>query len=104
MIEQGKALAADLLEAAAVDVEFAAGKFQIAGTDRAVGLSDVIAASYNDAKRAAGTEAGLFSSENYAPSGNTFPNGCHVCEIDIDEATGVIHFVDYTSRTIWVTP
>ena len=96
MIEQGKALAADLLEAAAVDVEFTGGKFQIAGTDRAVGLGDVIAASYNDAKRTAGTEAGLFSSENYAPSGNTFPNGCHICEIDIDEATGTIHFVDYT--------
>jgi carbon-monoxide dehydrogenase large subunit len=96
MIEQGKALAADLLEAATVDVEFTDGKFKISGTDRAVSLSDVIAASYNDAKRPQGTEAGLFSSENYAPSGNTFPNGCHVCEIDIDEATGTIHFVDYT--------
>ena len=96
MIEQGKALAADLLEAAAVDVEFTGGKFQIAGTDRAVSLGDVIATSYNDAKRSVGTEAGLFSSENYAPSGNTFPNGCHICEIDIDEATGTIHFVDYT--------
>jgi carbon-monoxide dehydrogenase large subunit len=96
MIEQGKALAADLLEAAAVDVEFTDGKFKIAGTDRAVSLADVIAASYNDAKRPQGTEAGLFSSENYAPSGNTFPNGCHVCEVDIDEATGAIHFVDYT--------
>ncbi|MBY0510344.1 MAG: xanthine dehydrogenase family protein molybdopterin-binding subunit [Rhodospirillaceae bacterium] len=95
MIEQGKALAADLLEAAAVDIAFEDGKFKIAGTDRSVGLKDVIAASYND-KRAEGAEAGLFSSENYAPSGNTFPNGCHVCEIDIDEATGVIHFVNYT--------
>ena len=96
MIEQGTNLAAELLEAAAVDVEFADGKFTISGTDRNIGLKEVIAASYDDAKRGAGVEAGLFASESYTPAGTTFPNGCHVCEIDIEEDTGVLHFVNYT--------
>lgn len=96
MIDQGKAVAADLLEAAAVDVEFEEGAFRIAGTDRAVAWPEVIAASYDDAQRPEGVKPGLFTTENYAPTGATFPNGCHVCEIDIDEATGVIHWVKYT--------
>ena len=96
MIAQGKILAGDLLEAAAVDIVLENGKFVIAGTDRAVDLADVIAASYGDAGRNAGVEAGLYVSETYTPAGTTFPNGCHVCEVDIEEATGVIHFVNYT--------
>ena len=96
MIGQGKLVAAELLEAAAVDVEFADGKFAVAGTDRAVSLADVIAASYTDPKALPGVRPGLYSSENYAPSGSTFPNGCHICEVDIDEATGAISFVNYT--------
>jgi carbon-monoxide dehydrogenase large subunit len=96
MIDQGKAVAADLLEAAAVDVEFNEGSFRIAGTDRAVAWPEVIAASYDDARRPESVKPGLFTTENYAPTGSTFPNGCHVCEIDIDEATGVIQWVKYT--------
>ena len=95
MIDQGKALAADLLEAAAVDIEFNEGAFRIAGTDRAVTWPDVVAASYGD-KRPEGVQPGLFVTENYPPGGATFPNGCHVCEIDIDEATGVVEWVKYT--------
>jgi carbon-monoxide dehydrogenase large subunit len=96
MIEQGKAMAGELLEAATVDLEFTGGTFTIAGTDRSVGLQDVIDASFDDTKRPKGVAPGLFTSEYYAPNGTTFPNGCHVCEIDIEEATGVIHFVNYT--------
>ena len=96
MIEQGKMLAAGMLEAAVADIEFTAGIFTVTGTNHSVSLKEVIAASFDDARRGAGMEPGLFASENYSPSGTTFPNGCHVCEVDIDEATGVIHFVNYT--------
>ena len=96
MIDQGKTLAAELLEAAAVDVEFEDGKFRIAGTDRAVTWPAVIAASYDDARRPEGVQPGLFVTENYNPEGATFPNGCHVCEIDIDQATGTVEWVKYT--------
>ncbi|MCB2106555.1 MAG: xanthine dehydrogenase family protein molybdopterin-binding subunit [Rhodobacteraceae bacterium] len=101
MIDNGKQIAANLLEAAPVDIEFdedaqGGGKFKIAGTDRAVPLGDVIAASYDDAKRPSEQKAGLYAAEAYAPAGATYPNGCHVCELEIDEDTGEIAFVNYT--------
>jgi len=96
MIEQGKNVAADILEASAGDIEYENGEFKIAGTDRSASLADVIAATYEDGKRPEGVEAGLSKRERYKPEGNTFPNGCHVCEIDIDEQTGTIAFVNYT--------
>jgi len=96
MIEQGKNVAADILEASAGDIEYENGEFKIAGTDRSASLADVIASTYEDGKRPEGVEAGLSKRERYKPEGNTFPNGCHVCEIDIDEQTGTIAFVNYT--------
>lgn len=96
MIEQGKAIAADVLEASAVDMEYGDGTFKIAGTDRGISLKEVIAASFEDGRRPEGKDPGLCESERYKPEGNTFPNGCHVCELDVDEATGAISFVNYT--------
>lgn len=96
MIEQGKGLAAEWLEAAEIDVAFEDGAFHIAGTDRAVSLSDVVAASYDDAKRVGGVQPGLYANESYKPAGTTYPNGCHVCEVDVEEATGRVHIVRYT--------
>ncbi|MDX2145541.1 MAG: xanthine dehydrogenase family protein molybdopterin-binding subunit [Rhodospirillaceae bacterium] len=96
MIENGKALASHLLEASAKDIEFANGAFVIAGTDRKVALKDVIAASFDDKKRPAEQKPGLYASEMYAPTGSTFPNGCHICELEVDEDTGEIEFVNYT--------
>lgn len=96
MIEHGKAIASNLLEASPQDITFEGGAFTIAGTDRKVALKDVVAASFDDAKRGADQKPGLYAAEMYAPSGATFPNGCHVCEIDIDEETGVLDFVNYT--------
>jgi aerobic carbon-monoxide dehydrogenase large subunit len=96
MIEQGKTIAADMLEASAVDIEYENGTYKIAGTDRGIGLKEVIAASFEDGRRPEGKEPGLCESERYTPEGNTFPNGCHVCELDVDEATGAISFVNYT--------
>ena len=95
MIDQGKTLAAHMLEAAAVDIEFESGQFRIAGTDRGVTWDGVVAASYAGT-RPDGVQAGLFVTETYNPEGATFPNGCHVCEVDVDEATGVVEFVRYT--------
>ncbi len=96
MIEQGKAIAAELLEVAAVDVELSEGKFRVAGTDRAVNLKDVIAASFDANKRPQGTAEGLYAAETFKANGSTFPNGCHLCEVDVDPETGTIEFVRYT--------
>ncbi|MBL8644460.1 MAG: xanthine dehydrogenase family protein molybdopterin-binding subunit [Rhodospirillaceae bacterium] len=96
MIENGKAVASNLLEAAAEDIVFEDGAFKIAGTDRKASLQDVVKASFDATKRGSNQQPGLYAAENYAPTGATFPNGCHVCEIEIDEDTGVLEFVNYT--------
>ena len=96
MIEAGRAVAAELLEAAVVDIEFDGGTFRITGTDRAVTMNEVARASYDDSRRPAGIQPGLSSSEKFTPEGGTFPNGCHVCEVEIDPDTGVIDILRYT--------
>lgn len=94
-IDNGKKVAANLLEAAEVDLEYGDGAFQIAGTDRSASLADVAKASFNDALRPDDVEPGLVTSVEQTPNGATFPNGCHLCEIEIDEATGTIEFINY---------
>lgn len=95
MIDHGKALAAHLLGAKEPDVTFDGGTFRVTGTNHSLGLAEVIAASF-DAKRPPHVPVGLKASENFSPAGATFPNGCHICEVDVDEDTGVIAFVNYT--------
>jgi carbon-monoxide dehydrogenase large subunit len=96
VIVSGRKLAAEMLEASEVDIEFAAGEFRIVGTDRTTGIADVAAASYRDEYAVEGVNPGLRSSERFAPEGGTFPNGCHVCEVEIDPETGHLDIVNYT--------
>jgi carbon-monoxide dehydrogenase large subunit len=96
MIAHGKEMTAALLDARADDVTFEDGMFRVTGTNHAMSLKDVIAASFDERRRPPHVPAGLRASENFSPSGATFPNGCHVCELDVDEDTGMISFVSYT--------
>ncbi|MGE3148412.1 MAG: xanthine dehydrogenase family protein molybdopterin-binding subunit [Pseudorhodoplanes sp.] len=96
IVERGKKIAAHLLEADAADIEFTDGAFVVAGTDRRIALPEVAKASFNIARMPADTELGLQSTANVAPSGAAFPNGCHVCEIEIDPETGVSRIERYT--------
>ena len=84
IIARGKPVAAQLLEAAEADVVFAQGRYHIAGTDRSVGLKDVAVAA-----------GGMDENASFAPSAETFPNGCHVCEVEIDPDTGSIEVARY---------
>jgi aerobic carbon-monoxide dehydrogenase large subunit len=95
MIENGKKVAANLMEAAEVDIEFADGSFRIAGTDRAATLAEVAKASFDDSIRPDGVEPGLVTTVEQTPNSATFPNGCHLCEIEIDPDTGAIEFINY---------
>jgi carbon-monoxide dehydrogenase large subunit len=93
LIEKGKKLAAHYLETAPADIEFADATFTVAGTDRRISLAEV-------AKRAAkevppGEEPGLGGTDTYMPAAFTYPNGCHLAEIEIDVDTGRIDIVDY---------
>ena len=88
IIERGKRVAGEMLEAAPADIAFANGGFAIRGTDRRLGLFEV--AAY--AERAGEPLAALGA----APAERSFPNGCHVCEVEVDPDTGVTEIVRYT--------
>jgi aerobic carbon-monoxide dehydrogenase large subunit len=96
MIDSGRRMAAELLEAASSDIEFDRGRFIIAGTDRSLPLHEVAMASYDDERRPQGVEPGLASSARFEPEDGTFPNGCHVCEVEVDPETGVVDILRYT--------
>ncbi len=95
--DKGKQIAARLLEAAVADIEFSGGAFNIAGTDRSVGLFDVAEAARDPKNLPEGMEPGLDDSDIFADAGMTFPNGCHVAEIEIDPETGDVSVVKYTA-------
>jgi carbon-monoxide dehydrogenase large subunit len=90
VIEKARQAAAELLEAAVVDVTFDAGRFTIAGTDRSVSLAEVARAATID-----GNE--LVESGEFTPTMVTFPNGTHICEVEIDPDTGVTEVVRYSA-------
>jgi carbon-monoxide dehydrogenase large subunit len=85
VIEKGKALAGEFLEAAPSDIEFGDGKFTITGTDRSVDLP-ALAAKHPGA---------LDTAEIAKIEAGTFPNGCHIVEVEIDPETGVVAVVRY---------
>jgi carbon-monoxide dehydrogenase large subunit len=96
IIEKGRAIAAHLLEASALDIEFADGRFTVAGTDRFIDLVEVGRASFVAQRMPRGLELGLDAQAVVIPPGPTFPNGCHVCEVEIDPETGVAKIARYT--------
>jgi carbon-monoxide dehydrogenase large subunit len=95
LIAKGKRLAAHLLEAAEVDIEFGEGQFTVAGTDRAVALAEVAKAAFRANNLPPGLEGGFFETGTFAPTDFTYPNGSHVCEVEIDPDTGAMEIVNY---------
>ncbi len=95
IIEKGKKIAGHLLEAADSDITFSDGEFMVAGTDRKISLKEVAKAAFVTAKLPAGFEGGLYETATFAPSEDTWPNGTHVCEVEIDPETGVVKVVNY---------
>ena len=95
VIEKGRKIAAHMLEAADADIEFASGAFTVAGTDRTVSLKEVAKASFQTARIPKGMEPGMVETGVFEPESQTFPNGTHVCEIEIDPDTGRIEIVRY---------
>jgi len=87
VVKQGLALAAEALEAAAADIEFRDGKYRIKGTDRAVAITEL-------AKKHRGR---LDVDMKDRKVGSTFPNGCHVAEVEIEPQTGIAEIVRYTA-------
>ena len=98
VVEQGKQIASHVLEAAASDIEFRQGRFIIAGTDRSIGimeLADKLRSGLNLPEGVPPTLDVRHVSDG--PGASTYPNGCHICEVELDPATGVIEVVKYSS-------
>ncbi len=94
IVAKGTKIAAHMLEAAETDIAFDKGKFTVAGTDRSVGLLDVARASFVPQRLPRGMEPGLYDTGTSATPA-TYPNGCHVCEVEIDRDTGRVEVVRY---------
>jgi carbon-monoxide dehydrogenase large subunit len=95
VIEKGKAAAAHLLEAAEADIEFSGGRFTIAGTDRSINIME-LAQKLRDTRMPEGMPSSLDVDHTTGPVPSTFPNGCHVAEVEVDPDTGVVRIVRYT--------
>ncbi|HQZ04665.1 MAG TPA: xanthine dehydrogenase family protein molybdopterin-binding subunit [Burkholderiaceae bacterium] len=87
-IDHARLLAASKLEAHAQDIEYSAGRFQVKGTDLGIGLFELAAAQ--DGKR-------IHLESTSSVSGPSWPNGCHVCEIELTPQTGEVQVLRYTS-------
>ncbi len=96
VIAKGKRIAAHLLEVAAEDLEFAEGRFTVSGTDRALSLKDVVRAAFSGRPLPEGLEGGLYESGTFRPQSDTYPNGCHLCEVEIDPETGAVEVLSYS--------
>ena len=95
LIAKGRKIAARLLEAAEPDIVFADGRFAVKGTDRAVVLKEVARAAFQLDKLPSGMEPGFYETGTFSPPADTYPNGCHVCEVEIDAETGEVALVRY---------
>jgi aerobic carbon-monoxide dehydrogenase large subunit len=97
IIEKAKPMAAMMLEAAAGDIEFKNGSFHIVGTDRALPLTAVAQSLHRPMFLPPQFEVGLEASGTFAAEPSNFPNGCHVCEVEIDPETGVVTLARYAA-------
>jgi len=96
VIEKGKRLAGHLLEAGEQDIEFAEGTFKVKGTDKTVSLKAVAMAAFNPTKwPKSGFEGGLYENATYLGEKDTYPNGCHICEVEVDPDTGEVKLDRY---------
>lgn len=87
-VDEARDLAAEALETASADIEYRAGAFTVAGTDRAIGLFELAARQ---------PEGRIFMDHTSSVSGPTWPNGCHVCEVELIPETGEVVVASYAS-------
>ena len=96
-IRRGYQLAALVMEAAPEDVEFDQGCYRVVGTDQVVPLLDLTARLASRGSVPEDLPASLDNVAKFVSSGMTFPNGCHICEVEIDPDTGLVEVVRYTA-------
>jgi carbon-monoxide dehydrogenase large subunit len=97
IIEKSRKIAAHLMEASVEDVEFDKGTFRVAGTDKEKSIAEIAFTAYVPHNYPADLEPGLDETAFYDPLNFTYPAGVHICEVEIDPATGVTQIVDWVA-------
>jgi aerobic carbon-monoxide dehydrogenase large subunit len=95
-IEKGKAAAAHLLDAGVGDVDFNEGMFQVRGTNRTMPILE-LAQRMRSKEMPEALAGGLDNAAKFVSPQMSFPNGCHICEVEIDPDTGTVSVVAYTA-------
>ncbi len=96
VIERGKRFAAHFMETDAADVDFADGKFVIAGTDKEMPIGQVAQMSFIPVHVPAELGVGLQGAGAFSADVPSFPNGCHICEVEVDPETGAVTIDRYS--------
>jgi carbon-monoxide dehydrogenase large subunit len=96
VIEKAKVIAAHALKVDAADVNFADGVFSSPKTNQTMTIKEIAIDACNPAKLPASMDPGLFATATYKAGKQNFPNGCHICELEIDKETGVVEIVRYS--------
>ena len=97
IVAKGKKIAAHLMEAAEGDIEFADGKFTVAGTDKTKTIQEIAFAAYVPFNYPDDVEPGLEESAFYDPLNFTFPSGTMICEVEVDPDTGKVEIASFTA-------
>jgi len=96
IIAKAKAIAAHLLKVDAADINFADGVFSSPKTNRTLTIKDVAKEAMEPTSLPKGMDVGLIATATYVAPVQNFPNGCHICELEIDEETGEVEIVRYS--------
>jgi len=96
VIEKAKAIVAHALKIDVTDLNFADGVFSSPKSNRTMTIKEVAVDATTPAKLPANMEPGLFATAVYKAPVNNYPNGCHVCEVEIDRETGEVEIVRYS--------
>ena len=97
IVEKAGKMAAHLMEAAETDIEFADGTFTVAGTDKSIGIVQIAQTSFMPMGWPAEFGIGLEATGTFSPTNGNFPNGCHICEVEIEPDTGRVELVRYSA-------
>ena len=96
VIEKGKLIASHVLEASVDDISFEQGRFAIAGTDRSITILDLAQKLRSGLALPADVPTSLDVDHTSSAKPATYPNGCHICEVEVDPETGVTEITRYS--------
>ncbi|HET7805565.1 MAG TPA: xanthine dehydrogenase family protein molybdopterin-binding subunit [Pseudolabrys sp.] len=96
VVTKARAIAATMLKVEEADLKFDEGVFSTNKTNRTLSVREIAAASFDTANLPSGMEPGLFATAVYKAPVNNYPNGCHICELEIDRETGKVEITRYS--------